>query len=350
MNESSLDVSVPLVSVVMPVRNEKKYIENSIKSILSNDYPSERIEVIVADGLSDDGTRDIVSRLSQEDARVKMVDNHGLTRPFALNVGIKASCGDVIIPFDGHAEMYPDYIKNAVDCLQKQKDAWIVGGCIETISEGYIGHVIAAAMASPAGVGNSRFRLGNYEGWVDTLPYGAHPKWIFEKVGYFDEELTRNQDDEFNLRINLAGGKIWMSPSIRAKFYSRSSISKLLKQYFLYGFWRIRTMQKHKRPATLRQVVPLIFVLSILILALAGFVWTPLWYLLGAEIGLYLLGIIAGAVDVGRKSGWKYMPLAPIIFSILHFAYGLGSIWGIIRFVLLGGKGMVKAEEMAMSR
>ena len=340
----------PFVCIIMPIRNEADYIEQAIKSIMNNDYPAEKMEILVVDGMSDDGTREIVKKLSNHDDRINLIDNPHRIVPTAMNIGLKASRGDIFIRIDGHVIIHADFIKESVKCLQEKKDAWIVGGHIETVAKNYIGRAIASAMRSPIGVGNARFRLGNYEGWVDTLAFGSHHKWIIEKIGYFDEELVRNQDDEFNMRVVQGGGKIWMSKSIHSTYFSRSSLSKLWKQYFQYGFWRIRTLQKHKKPAALRQLVPLLFVLSILFLGVTGIFWNFCLYLLGIEITLYILGLIAGSLDVGRKSGWQYAPVVPLIFIILHFAYGLGSIWGIIRFYILKGRYMKKSGELQMSR
>ena len=340
----------PLVSVIMPVRNEGDFIERAITSVLDNDYPAEKMEVIVVDGMSDDRTRETVGRLSRQDDRVKMLDNPKRIVPAAMNIGLKAARGDLFIRIDGHAEVPRDFVTRSVECLREHPEAWVVGGHMETVADDYTGRAIASAMRSPVGVGNARFRLGDYEGWVDTLAFGTHHKWIPDKIGLFDEELVRNQDDEFNLRIILAGGKIWMSKSIRSKYFSRASLGKLWRQYFQYGFWRIRTLQKHKRPATFRQLVPLLLVLSLLLLGLAGLFWRPAWILLAVEGGLYLLALAAGATNVGRKSGWRYVPIAPLVFAILHFAYGLGSLWGGIRFCVLRGRGMKRPEQIQMSR
>jgi len=359
----AVDLSVPLnkcersdvqellfVSVIMPVRNEADFIEQAVQSILDNEYPAGNMEILVVDGMSDDGTREIVERLSQADSRVKLLDNPRRIVPPAMNIGIKAARGDVFVRIDGHARVPEDFIGKSVQCLREHPDAWVAGGYIETVADNYIGGAIASAMRSPIGVGNARFRTGDYDGWVDTLAFGMHHKWVVDKIGYFDEELVRNQDDEFNLRIILAGGKICMSKSIRSTYFSRTSLSNLWRQYFQYGFWRIRTFQKHKRPATPRQLVPLLFVLSILLLGVAGFLWTPFWILLVTEIILYVLGLIVGAFDVGRKSEWRFAPIAPLVFMILHFAYGLGSFWGVIRFSVLKNRDMKKAEEIQMSR
>ena len=334
----------------MPIRNEADFIERAIRSILENDYPAEKMDILVVDGMSDDGTREIVQRLSQADGRIRMLDNPRRIVPTAMNLGLKAAKGELFIRLDGHAEIPGDFISKSVQCLAEHPDAWVAGGPIRTVADTYAGRAIAAAMRSPVGVGNSRFRLGDYEGWVDTLAFGVHHKWVVDRVGYFDEELVRNQDDEFNLRIILASGRIWMSKAIQSTYFSRASLGRLWKQYFQYGFWRIRTLQKHKRPAGIRQVIPLAFVLSLLFPALACLLWRPLLILLAAEIILYMLALAIGALDVGRKSGWRYAPIAPLVFALLHFAYGLGSLWGAVRFCVLRGHGMKKAEEMQMSR
>jgi GT2 family glycosyltransferase len=318
--------------------------------VLENDYPSEKMEILVVDGMSNDGTRDIVRPLSESDSRIKMLDNPRRIVPTAMNIGLKAARGDYFIRIDGHAEIPTNFIAKSIQCLHEHPDAWVAGGPIKTVADNFIGRAIASAMQSPIGVGNARFRLGDYEGWVDTLAFGTHHKWIVDRIGDFDEELVRNQDDEFNLRIVQAGGKIWMSKDIQSTYFSRGSLGKLRRQYFQYGFWRIRTLQKHKRPAGLRQLVPLLFVLSLFLLGSAGFVWTPLWFVLTVESILYLLALTIGALDVGRKSGWRYTPVAPIIFAILHFAYGFGSLWGIIRFAVLKRRDMQKLEQMQMSR
>jgi glycosyltransferase involved in cell wall biosynthesis len=336
---------LPFVTIIMPIRNEADSIEQAIRSVLNNDYPAEKMEILVIDGMSNDGTRDIVDNLSKQDNRIRMLDNLKRITPAAMNIGINTARGDLFIRIDGHVEIPADFISKSIQCLHEHPEAWVAGGYIKTVADSFVGRAIASAMRSPIGVGNARFRLGDYEGWVDTLAFGIHHKWIVEKIGYFDEELVRNQDDEFNLRIILAGGKIWMSKAIQSTYFSRGSLRKLWKQYYQYGFWRIRTLQKHKRPASFRQLVPLLFVLSLLLLGLAGFLWKPLWILLAIEAALYVMVLLIGALDVGRKSSWRYAPPGPVVFAILHFAYGFGSLWGIIRFSILRGRGIKKPEQ-----
>jgi glycosyltransferase involved in cell wall biosynthesis len=341
---------LPFVSIVMPVRNEADFIEQAIRSILGNDYPADKMEVIVADGCSTDGTQAVVTKIAREDSRVGLLENPGKIVSAGLNLALKTSRGEVFIRIDGHCEIPTDFIKKSVHCLSEHPYAWIVGGYIETLGDSYVGRAIASAMKSPIGVGNAYFRLGDYEGWVDTLAFGAHHKWILDRIGYFDEELVRNQDDEFNFRVVQAGGKIWMSKSIRSKYFSRGSLNKLWRQYFQYGFWRVRTFQKHRKPASVRQLAPFLFVLLLSLSGLSTLFWRPLGMLSIAELALYTMCLFAGALGVGCKSGWRYAPLAPVVFVILHFGYGLGSLWGIVRFTILKGYGLPKPEDSQLSR
>lgn len=340
----------PFVTIIMPIRNEADFIERAIRSVLDNDYPPRKMEVIVADGMSDDGTREVVQQIADIDTRVILIENRGRIVSAGLNEGLQVCKGDIFIRIDGHAVVPRDFVRKSVECLLEHPDAWVAGGYWKTMSRGYVGEVIAAATQSPVGVGNAKHRLGNFDGWVDTVPYGAHHKWILDKVGYFDEELVRNQDDEFNLRIILAGGKIWMSSLIHSTYYARSSLKKLWRQYFQYGFWRIRTLQKHGKPATFRQVVPVLFVSCLAVFGLAGFVLEVFWWVTAVALGLYALGLTFGTVNVGKRAGWKYSLLAPLVFAILHFAYGFGCLWGIVRFVLLGGWHIGKPTEAKLSR
>ena len=340
----------PFVSVIVPVRNEVAHVKRAVDSILNGDYPADKLEVIVVDGMSDDGTREVVRRIADADPRTRLLDNPKQITPSAMNVGILAARGELFTRVDGHAEVAPDFIRRSVECLREHEDAWVVGGKIENVANGYVAQAIAAAMQSPVGVGNAMFRIGNYEGWVDTLAFGTHHKWIVDEIGYFDEQLVRNQDDDFNARIVHAGGKIWMSQAIRSRYFTRSSLRKLWRQYYQYGFWRIRTIQKHGKPASIRQMIPLLLVGSIGLLAAICPFCAVCQYLLVAELGLYTIGLLGGALDVVRCGFARHAPLAPLIFAILHFAYGLGCLWGIVRFILLRGAGLRKPETFALSR
>lgn len=330
--------NLPFVSIIMPIRNEADHIEKAIKSILANDYPSDKIEILVVDGMSDDGTREIVKCLATEYSRVKLLDNPFHIVPYAMNKGIDRSRGDIIIRVDGHASVAPDFVSQSIQVLNEHPDVWCAGGVMKTIGTTYQGRVIAAAMSSPFGVGGGNFRLGNIEGYTDAVIFGAHRRWVFDKVGMFDEELVRNQDDEFIQRMVEAGAKQYMSPKIRSTYYSRSSLKKLWRQYFQYGFWRIRTIQKRKAPAYPRQLIPLAFVLGWIVLILGTCLYKPVSWLLAGFAGLYTALLIIGAVHSAYRSGYKEAFLVPIVFIIMHFAYGLGSLTGIWSWVILRGK------------
>lgn len=340
---------LPRVSVIVPIRNEADFIERCLRSILENDYPADRVEVLVVDGMSDDGTREIVGRVAAAEPRVRLLDNPQRIVPFAMNRGIRESRGDLVLRIDGHAAAPPDFIARNVAAMQEHPDAWGVGGAIDTVCSNDVGRAISAAMTSPVGVGNARFRLGGFQGYVDTIPFPCYRRWVFDRIGLFDEELVRNQDDEFNLRLTLAGGKLWMDSRIRSQYFARGSLRKLARQYFQYGFWRIRTIQKHRRPASLRQIAPMIFVSTWLALIVGTVVWRPIGCVLAAFAALYALGLAVGALDVARKAGLKYALLAPLAFMAMHFCYGLGSLEGLVVFGLLRRK-PARPEDHPMSR
>jgi GT2 family glycosyltransferase len=208
----------PSVAVVVPCRNEKAYIEACVMSVLEQEYHG-KLTVVVADGFSDDGTREILDKLSKTYPNVQMVDNEKRTTPYALNLGIQHAHAEVSIILGGHAKLLPGYILKCVQALQRDSSLGCVGGIIDSVHENDAARVISLAMSSSFGVGNAHFRTGNKSGYVDTVAFGAYRKSVFEKVGYFDADLTRNQDDEFNYRILKAGFKIWLDPEIRSLYY-----------------------------------------------------------------------------------------------------------------------------------
>lgn len=323
----------PLISVLVPIRNEEENIAGCLRSIVGQRYPADRYEVIVVDGMSDDQTRRIVRDFCEYHPHlVTMLDNPQKIVPTALNIGLRAARGEVIIRVDGHAEIAPDYLEKCVRHLRQQKVA-CVGGHIRSVNETFIGKAIALAMSSPFGVGNARFRTSGRPGPVDTLAFGAYRREVFQTIGMFDEELVRCQDDEFNYRLRKAGGKIFFTPEIVSTYYPRTSLRKLWRQYFGYGFWKIRVLQKHVQMMQPRQFVPPLFVaalLSALLLAGMGLAFAP--PLLAATVGAYALANLAASVYLAAKNGWCYLPVLPLIFAILHLSYGSGFLLGLIRF------------------
>lgn len=324
------------VSIVIPCRNEEKYIGLCLNSIVNTTYPKDKLEVFVCDGRSSDRTLDIVNEFVQNKSYIKLLINEKQTTPVALNLGIKASKSDAVIILGAHAELYPDYIERCVEVLNKDSVIGCAGGIIENINEDARTEVIAKAMSSSFGVGNAHFRTGEKEGYVDTVAFGCYKREVFEKIGLFDEELTRNQDDEFNYRLIKGGYKIYLSHKIRSKYYVRSSYKNLFRQYYQYGYWKVYVNYKHKTVTTVRQIIPAIFVLFIIINGLLAlkvefFKWTLL-------IGLSLYLLIAFYSAFRKSSKLKTTFKIIMVFFILHFSYGIGYIEAIIDFFLLRKK------------
>lgn len=312
------------VGIVIPCFNEEKYIADCLRSIMQSDYPSELIQVKVVDGMSTDGTRDIVSELATDFPQIELIDNAKRTAPYAMNIGIRALDTPVVIILGGHSEVYPDFISMNMRTLDEQPDVSCVGGRCENIYASPQAEIIGAAMSSRFGVGDVRFRTGGEEGPVDTVAFGAYRKEIFERVGLFDEELSRNQDDELNYRVTSSGAKIWYSAKIRYKYHVRSSFAKLFKQYYQYGFWKVKVNRKHGTITTWRQVVPALFV-SYLIIQVIGLLFSP-WAVYGLFfLGLYLLLACVSAF----KASSRAPHLVLYSFLILHVSYGWGYLRGI---------------------
>jgi succinoglycan biosynthesis protein ExoA len=329
--------ATPAVSVIVPCRNERDHIENCVRSILGQEPPPGGFEIIVADGMSDDGTRDILRDIAKKDLRLRIVDNPACIVSTGLNAAIRAATGSIIIRMDGHTEYARDYICQSVAVL-KETGADNVGGPAQTKSDGYVQSAICAAYHSPFAVGGARFHNVDYQGYIDTVPYGCWPREVFDRVGFFDEELVRNQDDEFNLRILRTAGKIWQSPRIKSWYRPRGSLPALFKQYMQYGFWKVRVIQKHKIPASLRHLVPGCFVLSMGALPLVSLLWPPArWIWLGL-VGMYVACNIIASLVTGARKGYKFFPLVVVVFACMHIAYGYGFLRGICDFIILRRK------------
>lgn len=331
MNHEKLDQKLPFISVIMPIRNEERHIAEALSSLQKQTYPVGRFEVIIVDGMSDDRTREIIDKLKTHSPSVQLLDNPGKIVPTAMNIGLRAARGDIIVRVDGHAIVAPDYLEQCVATLSRV-DAACVGGRIESINDTFIGRVIADAMSSPFGVGNSAFRTSEGEGYVDTLAFGAYPRWVFANIGLFDEELVRCQDDEFNYRLRKSGGKIYLTQRIRSRYYPRTNLKKLLKQFLQYGYWKVRVLQKHPNMMQPRQFVPPCFVLSFLTAGVLAPFWPAMATIATAILGLYTLASFSVSALVGSKRGLQYFVVLPLVFAILHFGYGAGFLFGLVKF------------------
>jgi len=322
----------PLISILIPIRNEATYIERCLDAVLGQDYPPERLEILIADGQSDDGTREMINHYQSKFPNIFCCENPGKIVPTGLNRLIPQAKGDILIRVDGHCLIAPDYVSNCVKHLQTgQVDG--VGGPMHSIGEDTVSQAIALAMSSKFGVGGSAFRTESGQTkLVDTVPFPAYTREIIEKVGPYDEELVRNQDDEYNCRIRKAGGKILLAADVCSTYYSRGSLHGLWRQYFQYGFFKVRVLQKHPAQMRPRQFIPFAFVMAILI-GLLLTIFTPWeWIPLALLTVIYLFANLAASMMVAVKSGWRFLPMLPPAFATLHVSYGLGFLVGLIKF------------------
>ena len=287
----------PFVSILMPVRNEAHAIARSLRATLAQDYPRDRFEVLVVDALSTDGTRAIMAEIlaAHPEVNARVLDKPAQIVPAALNLGLNAAQGDIIVRVDGHTFIAPDYVRQCVAALERS-GADNVGGRMHAVGNGPMSEAIAVATSSPFGVGGARFHYSEDEEWVDTVYMGAWPRSVFERIGPFDETFVRNQDDEFNYRLLDAGGKILLSPAIRSEYSNRSRLGTLWQQYFGYGLYKVLVMRKHPRQVRPRQLAPPLLAGSLLF----GAVLAPFF----APARLALIGLIALYAAANLAASW----------------------------------------------
>ncbi len=323
---------LPFVSIVMPVRNEAAHIRRSLQAVLAQDYPAECMEVIVADGGSTDGTRRVIGQLQAQLPRLRLIDNPGKFVSAGLNLAIAQARGEIIVRVDGHCEIAPDYVRRCVSHLQRE-DIGGVGGSVETIGESPLAQSIAVAMSTPFGVGGSAFRtLKERTLFVDTVPFPAYTRLTLAHAGPYDEELVRNQDDEYNYRLRKLGYRLLLAADVRSKYYSRSSLQTMWRQYYQYGYWKVRVFQKHPRQMRLRQFIPPAFVAGLAGSATLALFSPLMLRLLGWVAGIYLLTDLAASLWTAARRGWRHLPALPVIYAALHLSYGSGFLVGLARF------------------
>jgi glycosyltransferase involved in cell wall biosynthesis len=322
------------LTIIMACRNEIRHIRQLLDSLLAQDTRGLSWEAIIADGMSDDGTREVLAGYAARDQRVRMIDNPRRVVSPGLNAAIRAARGSIILRMDAHTLYAPDYCRRCVEELERT-GADNVGGPARTRTQGARARAFAAAYHSPFSTG-ARFHDETYEGWVDTVPYGCWRKETLERIGLFDETLVRNQDDELNLRLNRAGGKIWQSPAIVSWYSPRAALSALFRQYFQYGYWKVAVIRKHRLPGSWRHLVPVTFVLANIFLLTAclatvlanpaGFGWAGRLWL--AMITAYAAANLTASVMAASKFGWATLPYLPAVFTVYHFSWGLGFLAG----------------------
>lgn len=320
--------ALPLVTIAMPCLDEARYIGGCLRSVLDQDYPAHLLEILVADGGSRDGTRDLVADMAAADPRIVLVDNPARIQAAGMNEAIRRARGDVIVRMDVHCEYAPDYVRRCVEVLEAT-GADNVGGAQRPRAETPFQRALCAALDSPLGVGGASYRSAHKEGWVDTVFLGAFRRRVFEEVGLYDPHAVTNEDAELNQRILAAGGRVYLSRRIVVHYYPRASFGALARQYFRYGRGRARTLLKHRRLPSLRPVIPAAMVASGVALLVTAHLqpFTPV--LLGAFAALTGLE----AVRVGRGGGAGQVLTVWAIFPLLYLAHGLGFASGIVHHV-----------------
>lgn len=307
------------------------YIEACVRSAMNQDYPAERLEVLVLDGMSSDASFEIVERLVDGHSNLRLLSNPGVTQSAGWNLGIQQSRGDIIGIVSAHSVLAPDYVSRAIETYQRT-GADLVGGPARADGEGMVARSIALATSTPFGVGGARFHYADREESVDTVFMGLCSRETYERIGGFDEEMVRNQDDELSYRLLKHGGRIICNPAIKSRYFSRSTLASLWSQYFQYGFWKVRVAQKHPRQMRFRQFVPPLFVASLvvtLLLALAA--PATRWVFFGVASS-YLLANLAASVITAARGSWRLLPILPLAFASLHLSYGAGFLVGLVRF------------------
>jgi succinoglycan biosynthesis protein ExoA len=324
---------LPFVSLVMPIRNEGRFIRESLSRLLEQDYPGDRVEILIADGMSTDGTRETVKEFQRADPRIRLIDNPGGIVSTGLNAALPQASGEIVIRVDGHCELDRSYVRRCVEHLRRP-NLGAVGGPLTTVGQTPLASAIATAMSSRFGVGDSTFRVGtDTPVLVDTVAFPAYPRSILDQAGPFDEELVRNQDDEYSYRLREMGLGILLAPDVRAVYHSRSSLRSLWSQYFQYGYWKVRVMQKHPGQMRPRQFVPPLFVSALAIGGLAALVSGWGVVLLAAVLVPYALLNIAASFVCAARNTWGALPFLPLTFAVLHLSYGAGFLTGLAAFV-----------------
>lgn len=320
----------PFVSVILPVRNEARYIEACIERLIDQDYPSARMEILVVDGRSSDDTRAKLRLLQQRHPHVALtvLDNPAKGIAPALNIAVRAARGEVIVRMDGHSVPAKDYVSACIAALRRS-GATSVGGIVEAVGSTPFGAAVALVTTHRLGAGDAKYRVGSEPGFVDTVPFGAFRRDIFDRIGPFDESMARNEDYEFNVRIRAAGERIYLDPAIAFTYTPRGTVRGLWSQYFQYGWWRVETFRRHPRSMRMRQIIPPAFVATLLALTLAA----PMTRLAAHGLGLlafaYVVVVFATAWRLAgsRRASALHVALA---FAIVHVAWGLGFLTNLV--------------------
>jgi glycosyltransferase involved in cell wall biosynthesis len=320
---------VPFVTIAVPCLNEEAHIRRCLDDIVGQDYPGDRLEVLIADGGSEDGTREILSSVAAEDPRVRVLDNPGRIQATGLNAILRQARGEVIVRMDAHCEYSRDYVRRCIEVLQRT-GADGVGGAQRATATTRFQRAVAAIFSSPLASGGARYRSPNEEGFVDTVFLGAYRRNVFEKVGLYDPGAVTNEDAELNERLVRAGGRIFLSREIVVHYHPRQTLSGLCRQYGRYGRGRARTLLKHRGILTFRPLVPFLF----LLVAADFLVVRPLRHFAPWFFAFYGLAVLGESIRLSLRKEPALAPLIAVTVPAMHFSHGLGFGLGVLRYGL----------------
>ncbi|PTM57472.1 glycosyltransferase family 2 protein [Desmospora activa] len=322
-----------IFSFLLVVRNEEDYIENLLESILHQDFPHDRYEIIIIDGESTDRTPELVEAFERRyPDRIRSYMNPRKILATGWNIGIQHSRGRYVIRVDGHSQIPRDFLSRTYEVAQRVPEAACVGGVIESRGTGFWGEVNAYVYSHPFGVGNSKFRTtkNKWEGYVDTVPYAAYKREVFEEVGYFDENLKRNEDLEMHARVRRAGGKFFLSTIIRSTYYVRNTLPTLMQKSFADGKWTLVASKRGMGVLRGRHFIPFIVVMATLAFTVASFFSAIAWYTFLTLMGTYTTLLLVSSWGLKKEKGWKYFVPTMVSFFLLHFSRGVGSAAGLM--------------------
>lgn len=327
------------VSVIVPCKNEEKFITKVLNSLIDQDYPKENLEILVVDGMSSDGSQNVIKEYEKKYAYIKLLENSKSITPAAMNLGIKQARGNIIIKMDAHSVYEKNYISKCIDYLTKY-DADNVGGILVTRpgNESIMAKAIARSLSHFFGVGSSPFRKQSTKPrFVDTVAFGCYKKSVFETIGYYDERLVKSSDMELNTRLTRAGGKILLVPEIVAYYYADATIASFLRHNFIDGFWTTYPLAFVPNFLHPRHLLPLFFVAVIVFSLILG-VFSSLFLTIAFSVlSIYFFASFVTSFHIaGEKKDGRYFFLMPLAFATRHFGYGIGSLWGLI--ILFYGK------------
>ena len=335
------------LTVVIPCRNERAHIAACVESIFACTLPAGfEMNVFVVDGRSDDGTIAEVERLTERYPSLQLVENTRQLTPFAFNLGIYAGGkADYVQIVGARHILSSNYLERCIEIMQNDPEIWCVGGKVNNVFLNETGRIISLAMSSAFGMGLGNFRTLNESGFTDTVGTPMYCYEVFEKIGFFDEMLIRNQDDDFNFRVTEAGGKIWFCHEITIQYYVRGNMKNLWRQFHQYGYWKVFVNRKHGAVTTMRQMVPPAFVLFV--------ISVPFWFLISCTLGIIAAGLLAMyallgiVVAFGIAEKKSETAAVWITFPVLHFSYGLGYLKGIIDFLILRKQPSAQAQKLS---